>query len=154
MRTRFLAAALVLSAIPAFAQTNPAPDDQGRPVGTGGQAMKLSPKPSNLPGQSAMPELSPRLPAAPENADAAQLLAIARSALAAGQTGAAQEALERAETRVLDRSVPPSQAHTPSADPAVTALGAALAALGAGDVAAAQRQIDAAEKLLAAPATR
>ncbi len=154
MRTRFLAAALVLSAIPAFAQTNPAPDDQGRPVGTGGQAMPLSPKPSNLPGQGAAPELSPRLPAAPETADAAQLLAIAKSALATGQTGAAQEALERAETRLLDRSVAPSQAHTPSADPAVAALSAALAALGAGDVAAAQRQIDAAGKALAGPAAR
>ncbi len=154
MRTRFLAAALALSAIPAFAQTGSPPADQGQPVGTGGQAMPLSAKPSNLAGQGAASELSPRLPSAPESADAAQLLAIARSAIASGQTGAAQEALERAETRALDRSVPPSQAHTPSADPVVAALSAALAALGAGDTAAAQRQIDAAEKALAAPAAR
>jgi hypothetical protein len=67
----------------------------------------------------------------------------ARNALAAGRTGQAQEAMERAQTRLLDRSTPLFQTDRPSADPAVARISEALRALGAGDRAGALRVLDA-----------
>ncbi len=45
-------------------------------------------------------------PAVGEDAPPADLLRAAESALAAGRAGEAQEAMEMAQTRLLDRSVP------------------------------------------------
>ena len=69
-------------------------------------------------------------------------LRVAREALAAGRTGQAQESLEMAETRVLDRSVAPSQAGVPSGSAMAATIRDARLALGAGDRARALMLID------------
>jgi len=86
------------------------------------------------------------LPAPPVAADAsaATLLLAAQSALVTGRSGEAQEALEMAQTRLLDRSVPLFQTNTPSQDPGVAAIGQALKALASGDREATLRHIQAA----------
>jgi hypothetical protein len=78
---------------------------------------------------------APGLPAPPlgENASAQDFLRAAESALVAGRNGEAQEALEMAQTRLLDRSVPLFQTHTPSPNPVVTQIAEALLALRGGD---------------------
>jgi hypothetical protein len=53
--------------------------------------------------------------------------------LASGRTGEAQQSLEMAQTRLLDRSVPYGQTNTPAQDPAVQRISQALQALGAGE---------------------
>jgi hypothetical protein len=75
------------------------------------------------------------LPAPPvgENASAQDFLRAAESALVAGRNGEAQQALEMAQTRLLDRSVPLFQTHTPSANPVVAQIAEALQALKSGD---------------------
>ena len=77
----------------------------------------------------------PALPAPPVAADAsvATLLRAARTALVTGRIGETQEALEMAQTRLLDRSVPLFQTNTASQDPGVTAISQALKALATGD---------------------
>ncbi len=60
-------------------------------------------------------------------------LQAAQSALAAGRTGEAQQALEMAQTRLLDRSVPIGQTNNPSDDPLVRQTSQALQALAARD---------------------
>ena len=57
----------------------------------------------------------------------------ARQALATGRTGRAQEAMERAETRLLDRSVEPSRVGIPADNSLVEMISRARQALGAGD---------------------
>jgi hypothetical protein len=74
----------------------------------------------------------------------------AQRAMALGRTGEAQEALERAEARLLDRSVAPSRAGIPDEQPLVTMVGNARRALGEGDTAAADRLITDALKRLQA----
>jgi len=78
---------------------------------------------------------APRLPipAVNENAPPATFIEAARQALAAGRTGEAQEAIERAESRTLDRAVKPSLASQPSQQPLVQQLRDARTALAAGD---------------------
>ncbi len=71
-------------------------------------------------------------------------LANARDALAAGRTGEAQEALERAETRMLDRSVAPEDVRNPIRGPGVADVTAARRALASGDVPGAIQVINAA----------
>ncbi len=60
-------------------------------------------------------------------------LRAAQSALQAGRTGEAQQSLEMAQTRLLDRSVPMGQTNNPSDNPAVSQMSQALKALAAGD---------------------
>ena len=75
-----------------------------------------------------------------------QYLMAARQALAANQSGAAQEALERAETRALDRSVAPSRAGDPDNRTLVKQISDARNALASGDKASAIVIIDEALK--------
>ena len=75
----------------------------------------------------------------------------AQRALAAGRTGAAQEALERAETRILSRTVDPSRAELPDQAAMAQNVSAARRALGGRDVRGAQAAIAAA---LQAPVPR
>jgi hypothetical protein len=72
-------------------------------------------------------------PAVPADAPAADFIQAALHALAAGRNAAAQEAIERAETRLLDRSVKPSLAGEPNQQQDVTRLAQARQALAAGD---------------------
>ena len=81
--------------------------------------------------QTAQPPLdAPMLdPDAPPRA----FIEAARHALAAGRIGEAQEAIERAESRALDRAVKPSLARDPSHQPLVMQLSEARQALAEGD---------------------
>ncbi len=73
------------------------------------------------------------------NATASDYLRAAQNALAAGQTGRAQEALENAETRLLTRSTPMGMSGQPDQNPAVNNINSALQSLGSHDVQGAMR---------------
>jgi hypothetical protein len=116
----------------------------GNEIGTG-SSLPLGDRASNIEGSETRPQIAPNLPSpllGPDASPRAYLLA-ARDALAAGRTGAAQEALERAQTRLLDRSVPLFQTDTPDRSPLVDQISAALRALGNRDSPQAMQIIDA-----------
>ena len=156
-----LAAATILlaatgAALPALAQAprGPAivngvdPATGARPgnvIGTG-QSLPLSAKTAKTDAATTKSEIAPRLPtpAVGEDADVRAYLLNARTALAAGRTGEAQESLERAESRLLSRDVAPSRAGVPDSSPSVTELGNARRAIGSGDPATAVQLINAA----------
>ena len=91
------------------------------------------------------------MPAPPLGGDAQPIdfLKAAHDALARGRTGEAQEALERAEARALDRAVPLLQTSTPIDDPLVAQIRAARLALGSTDPARATQLIAAATDTVA-----
>ncbi len=101
---------------------------------------------SNIGPTDTRSEIAPALPSPdlPPGSDPAAFLRAARAALATGRTGEAQQALEMAETRMLDRSTPLFQTNDPSRNPIVQRTGAARRALGAGDRSGAMADIDAA----------
>ena len=107
---------------------------------------------SNTGADPGAPQSAPQLPVAPlgDNSTAEQWLVAARSAIALGQTGKAQEAMERAQTRLLDRSVPLFRTNTPSAHPAIPLISQATRALGAGDRAGAMKLLEQAMPLAVA----
>ena len=109
----------------------------------GGAGSPSSTVASNTSSGNARSIIAPRLPdpAAANNSPQAYLAA-AQRALASGRTGAAQEALERAETRVLARSTDPSVASMPDDSALVANIGAARRALGARDMAGARAAVD------------
>ena len=90
---------------------------------------------SNIGPADTSSAIAPRLPTPPAGDDATirQYLLDARQALAEGRTGTAQEALERAETRMLDRAVPAPRLHQPNRSPLVEQVTAARQALGMND---------------------
>jgi len=106
----------------------------GNEVGTG-MSMPMGTSASNINGQDTRSEIAPNLPSPvmSPNASPVDYLRAAQSALAAGQTGEAQQALEQAQTRLLDRSVAYGQTNNPSDNPAVAQISQALQALAAGD---------------------
>lgn len=109
---------------------------------TGGAGSPLSIAASNTTSANTRSEIAPRLPdpnAAASTPEA--YLAAARAALAQGKTGMAQEALERAETRILSRSTDPSMAATPADMPLIQQIGAARQALANRDTRGAQAAI-------------
>ncbi len=124
-----------------WAQTSPDGARPGNVIGTG-QSLPRSDQAGNINGQTTHSDLAPNLPAPPAGDDLQSLLLDARTALQAGRTGEAQEALERAESRALDRSVPAGTERAPAADPLVKGISAALQALGTGDSGAAVKQIE------------
>nr|WP_294509401.1 hypothetical protein [uncultured Rhodopila sp.] len=79
-----------------------------------------------------------------ENARPSDFLRAAQGAVASGRKAVAQESLEMAQTRLLDRSVPLGQTQDPSKSPAVGQISQALQALNAGDRAACLQAIQAA----------
>jgi hypothetical protein len=87
--------------------------------------------------------LAPNLPrpAVGENASIPDYLMAARTALAVGRLSEAQQALEMAETRRLDRSVPLFQTTAPVADAQVARKEHALHTLAAGDRRRAMRSL-------------
>jgi len=115
------------------------------PDGLGTGRDPVSTRASNIVPGNARSAIAPALPTPTVGADAAplQYLRAARSALAAGRTGEAQQSLEMAETRELTRSVPSDAAGQPDPNPAVTQIRNALHALGDGDRAGALNIIDA-----------
>jgi hypothetical protein len=79
-----------------------------------------------------------------EDSKPSDFLRAAQGALAAGRKGMAEESLEMAQTRLLDRSVPLGHTQDPSASPAVEQIAKARQTLAAGDRAAALQSIQAA----------
>jgi hypothetical protein len=92
-------------------------------------------KASNIVPADTRSNVAPTLPSPGLSTDAGphDYLRAARTSLAAGRTGEAQQALEMAETRTLDRVVPSDQASVPDDNNAVTQIRDALHALGNGD---------------------
>ncbi len=110
-----------------------------------GVSYPLSGGASNIGPADTRSTIAPTLPtpALGPNAGPVQYLQAARASLAAGRTGEAQQSLEMAQTRLLDRSVPYDATNTPSANPAVSQISEALRALGVGDRMRAMQIIDA-----------
>lgn len=129
-------------------QATPASADADAPRGgeyRGGAGSPSSTRASNTTGANTRSEIAPRLPDPAAGANTPQAyLAAAQRALNANRTGAAQEALERAETRLLSRSTDPSMASTPDDAPMVQQIGQARRALAARDTAGAKSAISAA----------
>ncbi len=106
----------------------------GNDIGTG-MSMPMGTHASNIDAGDTRSTIAPNLPSPPigPNANAADYLRAAQSALQANRTGEAQQSLEMAQTRLLDRSVPMGQTNNPSDNPAVSQVSQALKALAAGD---------------------
>ncbi len=143
-----LAALLGLTALSALAQTPPPLDGPqeariGHEPGVG-QSLPLSDKAGNIAPGGAMPAVAPTLPspAVGDSSFPGEYLRSARAALVGGHTGLAQQSLEMAETRALDRVVPPGETTAPSASPVVMRIEDALHALSKGDNAGAIVFID------------
>jgi hypothetical protein len=151
MRTLLLAGLLVAMTAPAGAQTDPVSGARPGNVPGTGQSLPLSDKASNVTPADTASVIAPRLPtpSVGDDASPAGFLQAAERAIILGRTGEAQEALERAESRLLDRDVAPSRADAPSGQPVVATVGQARRALVAGDRATAQRLIAEAEQRLA-----
>ena len=110
---------------------------------------------SNIAPSDTRSNIASRLPAPPLPCDdpPSVFLEAARRALAHGRTGETQEALERAETQLLDRSVDPAWVDRPDTQRAELDIGVARQALAARDHEGAAQAID--DALAAAvPATR
>ncbi len=106
---------------------------------------------SNIDAQDTTSPIAPALPS-PDlgpGASPVQFLHAARSALATGRTGEAQQAMEMAETRLLDRSTPLFQTNDPSRNPLIKQIGEARRALGSGDRAQSMQLLDSALSLAA-----
>jgi hypothetical protein len=86
---------------------------------------------------------SARLPVPPlsENATPAEFLMAAQDYLRHGQQGLAEEALERAETRLLDRSTWPSAADQPDNAPVIHDIVTARTDLGEGNLPGAETAV-------------
>jgi hypothetical protein len=143
-----LGALAVVRISTAGAQTMPTAPDALQ-----GGSQPASDQASNTGADQPASTIAPSLPA-PDvglNAPAQDYLHAARTALATGRTGEAQQALEMAQTRLLDRSVPLFQTGTPSIDPAVGKIAAAIKTLGAGDRFRAMQLIDEALALAGEP---
>src|SRR4051812_15455407 len=115
MRSLALSGAVLalLAGTPVLAQpgvppgTNPETGARpGNEVGTG-MSMPIGTRASNIDQNDTRSLLAPNLPAPPVGADSDPVayLRAAQAALQAGRTGETQQALEMAQTRLLDRSV-------------------------------------------------
>jgi hypothetical protein len=103
-----------------------------------------STKASNIDASDTTSTIAPALPS-PDlgpGAPPVAFLHAARTALATGRTGEAQQALEMAETRLLDRSTPLFQTNNPSRSPLIQQIGDARRALGSGDRAQSMQLLD------------
>jgi len=107
-----------------------------------GDSEPMSGHASNIDRMDTRGDIAPRLPNPNASSQTAEgYLAAADRALGHRQSGAAQEALERAETRMLDRSVPQGQGNAPDQDPRIASINSALQALGNRDYSAARQSI-------------
>jgi hypothetical protein len=108
-----------------------------------GESGPASAQASNIDGADTRSTIAPHLPRpmVGENAGPDGYLKAADRALAAHKTGAAQQALEMAETRLLDRSTAPDAASQPDQSPRIAAVAAARKDLAAKDWAGARKSI-------------
>jgi hypothetical protein len=109
-----------------------------------GDSLPRSNNASNIGPADTRSDIAPTLPPSSvgENATVRDYLAAARASLVAGRTGQAQQSLEMAETRALDRSIVPDQVGVPSGSQFISRIGDARRALGNGDSAKAIASID------------
>jgi hypothetical protein len=150
MRCVYLATAALLgmTALSALAQAPPVldPATGARPghVAGIGDSLPRSDKASNIVPADTRSNIAPTLPpsAIDANAGPYDYLRAARASLVAGRTGQAQQSLEMAETRALDRSVPQHQANLPIDSRFVSQISDARRALGNGNSAHAIELID------------
>jgi len=150
MRSVYLAtvALLGMTVVSALAQAPPVVDPAtgARPghVPGIGESLPQSDRASNIVPADTRSNIAPTLPASAvgENAEPSDYLKSARASLVAGRTGQAQQSLEMAETRALDRSVEQDQAGTPNGSKLVSQISDARVALGNGDNAHAIELID------------
>jgi hypothetical protein len=142
------AALLGMTSLSALAQVPSGADPTtgarpGHEIGVG-QSLPLSNNASNIVPSDTRSNIAPTLPAssASEGAQTRGYLRAARASLVAGRTGQAQQSLEMAETRALDRSVVQGQTGAPSQSRLVSEIRDARHALGGGDRAHAIQLID------------
>jgi hypothetical protein len=153
MRRWFRLIAVVLGTVASTAVAQPLPpgvdpDTGARPgneIGTGA-SLPMSDKASNITPTDTTSMLAPNLPSPPigENASPRDYLLAARAALLLGRTGEAQQALEMAETRALDRSVPLFKTDVRVKDTLIGEIEQALQALSGDDRGRAVQIIEAA----------
>jgi hypothetical protein len=150
MRCVYLAtvALLGMTVVSALAQAPPVADPAtgaraGHVPGIG-ESLPQSDKASNIVPADTHSNIAPTLPASAvgDNAEPSDYLKSARASLVAGRTGQAQQSLEMAETRALDRSVAQDQASVASDSQLVSRIGDARRALGDGNSAHAIELID------------
>ncbi len=99
-------------------------------------------RPSNIDRTDTRSDIAPALPMPPVRGNGPEAyLAAADRALSMHQGGEAQEALERAETRLLDRSVPAGEGNMPERDPRLAQIHDARMALANRDWNAARQNI-------------
>lgn len=138
--------ALLLGAQLAQAQTADNGSTDIRPGHTPGvgESLPVSPSVSNImPGDTnSTIAPTPPPPSAGPGASVQQLLTSGNQALAAGQTGTADAALENAETNILTRSVPQTQTDYSSENPVVAQIEQARTAIGHHDNAGATQIIN------------
>jgi hypothetical protein len=108
-----------------------------------GESGPASSQASNIDGADTHSTIAPHLPSpgVGENASPDRYLKVADQALRAHKSGEAQQALEMAETRLLDRSTAPAAANAPDQAPRVQAVSTALRDLAAKDWNGARRSI-------------
>ena len=135
----FAVALLGMTAMPAMAQmpagADPATGTRpGHQIGVG-QSLPLSNNASNIGPADTRSTIAPTLPAPAVGDDRGShdYLRAARASLVDGRTGQAQQSLEMAETRALDRSVEAGQTAAPSDSQLVARIRDARHALGGGD---------------------
>jgi hypothetical protein len=116
-------------ALPASAQTANWPWAHQPGTGESGPASMTA---SNIDPSDAHSAIAPHLPSPPQgqNGTPESYLRDAMHALMHNQTGLAQQSLEMAETRLLDRSTLPADANVPDQSPEIRHVNAALNALG------------------------
>jgi hypothetical protein len=149
-----LAALMLLASSPVLAQsmtddmsqTGPQSVTGARPgndIGTR-NSLPRSPVAANITAADTKSTIAPTPPEPSVGADAgvSALLSSANQSLATGQTGQANEALEQAETQVLQRSVLQTQTDYTSTDPLVAQIDQARQAIGNHDNADATRIIN------------
>jgi len=126
------------ASFPVLAQPTPLLPPTGAPAGNGQQ-----------PYTGSAIATGPASPTLPTDAPPGVFLEAARTALRDGRPGEAQEALERAETRLVDRPIAPAQVNAPDSTLAVLDVGVARRALAMHDRSGAIRAID--DALAASP---
>ena len=141
-------ALLGMVALPALAQMPAGADPAtgarpGHQIGVG-ESLPLSNNASNINAADARSTIAPTLPAPSIGDDGAShdYLRAARASLVGGRTGQAQQSLEMAETRALDRWVPAGQTAVASDSQFVSRIRDARHALAGGNRARAIQLID------------
>jgi len=139
---------LGMSAMTALAQVPSGTDPvtgarPGHEPGVGDSLPRSDNASNNVPADTRS-NIAPTLPMPLVGTDATRrdYLTAARVSLAAGRLGQAQQSLEMAETRALDRSVPQGQTDIPSDSRFIARLRDARHALGSGDIVQTMQLID------------